>query len=55
MKIIDFAQIPYVNYIGNLSKIKDFHRIFKKIRLLVFRWTYLGAQEELDDQMVIVA
>ena len=23
MKILDFAQIPYVNYIGNLSKIKD--------------------------------
>ena len=24
MKIIDCTQIPYVNYIGNLSKIEDF-------------------------------
>ena len=24
MKILDFAQIPYVIYIGNLSKIYDF-------------------------------
>ena len=23
-KILDFAQIPYVNYIGNLSKMEDF-------------------------------
>ena len=53
LKILDFAQIPYVIYIGNLSKIKDFHRIFGKIRLLVFKWIDLGAQEELVGQTVI--
>ena len=46
---MDFPQISYVNYIGNLSKIKD----FKKIRLLVFKWIDLIAQEELVDQTVI--
>ena len=38
MKIPDFAQIPYVNYNGDLSKIKDFHRIFN------FEDLYLRAQ-----------
>ena len=49
MKILDFDKILYVIYIGNLSKIEE----FQKIRLLVFKWTYLRAQEELDDQPII--
>ena len=55
MKLIDFGKILYVIYIRNLSKIKDFRRIFKNIRLLVIKRTYLRAQEELDGHPIIVS
>ena len=37
-KNLDFLQIPYVNYIGNLEEISEFHHFFN------FKDLYLRAQ-----------